>query len=224
MATKLSNWIKDNYSISVQAEKLNVGLFSGLAFDHILLLDSKKDTLLFIDELRMSTSGFSLFQLNKIHMNGLIVNYTYSQDFFSSEWNKILKPLQNDSDDSAVFKINHIWVNDALVNVNDSLTHRNFKDLNLYLKDINLGSSSHFSLSFLNWTMPNGLLHEARSKKVIISPKGTTVNGFAWKSGTSQIDLDFYYDSKSDSISSLDLHKFKVNKSATLGLFDAWPN
>jgi len=224
MATKLSNWIKDNYSISVQAEKLNVGLFSGLAFDHILLLDSKKDTLLFIDELRMSTSGFSLFQLNKIHMNGLIVNYTYSQDFFSSEWNKILKPLQNDSDDSAVFKINHIWVNDALVNVNDSLTHRNFKDLNLYLKDINLGSSSHFSLSFLNWTMPNGLLHEARSKKVIISPKGTTVNGFAWKSGTSQIDLDFYYDSKSDSISSLYLHKFKVNKSATLGLFDAWPN
>lgn len=224
MATKLSDWIKDNYSISVQAEKLKVGLFSGLAFDHILLLDSKKDTLLFVDELRMSTSGFSLFHLNKIHMNGLIVNYAYSQDLFNSEWNKILKPLQNDSEDSAVFNINHIWVNDALVNVNDSLTHRNFKDLNLYLKDINLGSSSHFSLSFLNWTMPNGLLHEARSKKVIISPKGTTVKGFAWKSGTSQIDLDLYYDSKFDSISKLDLRKFKVNKLATLGLFDAWPD
>jgi hypothetical protein len=40
MATKLSDWVKDNFSISVKAEKLKVGLFSGLAFDHILLLDS----------------------------------------------------------------------------------------------------------------------------------------------------------------------------------------
>ena len=224
MAHKLSDWIKDNYSISVNVEKLKVGLFSGLSFDHILLLDSKKDTLLFVDEVRVSTTGFSIYQLNKVHINGLLVNYAYSQDLFNSELNKILKPLQNDSENSAVYKINHIWVNDALVNVNNSLTHRNFNDLNLYLKDIIIGSPSYFSLSFLNWTVPDGLLHEAKSKKVIISPKGITVDGFAWKSGTSQIDLDLYYDSKLDSISNLYLHKFKVNKSATLGLFDAWPD
>ena len=224
LAKELSLWVKDSFNLSVKAAKLKVGFFSGLAIDEVLLLDSKNDTLISVEELRVSTMNLSFGHLNKVYLKGLVLNCTYSESIYDSEWYKLIQPLLGETETSKALKVNHVWVNGAQLNLVTQNSSKRFTELNLYLKDLNLANTSEFTVSSINWKMPNGQGHRASVAQVKLADWGTQIKGFNWKSGTSEIDFDLKYTIDTDSVSFVNLNTFKVNKIASQGLFHQWPD
>ena len=67
LANEFSKWLESEFSISLSSTKIKVGLLSGLVWEDILLLDSKADTLVFVEELKMTTTDLAFNHFNKIY-------------------------------------------------------------------------------------------------------------------------------------------------------------
>ena len=223
LAVEFSKWVNTEYGLSIASEKIKLGLFSGLVWEEVLFVDSKNDTLIYVEEIKVTTTDFTLNHLNKIYIKGLYVNYTYTDSLLDAEFYQLLKPLFNKSESASYLSLDNIWLSDAELNLSNTEETRHFSNLNVYLKDVVLGESSRFVLSDLNWNQVGGDSHRLRASSVSISSAETSLNGFNWKSGTSEIDLNFFHSYLSDS-TTVDLSTFKVNKKACDGLFNAWPN
>ena len=222
LAVEFSKWTKTEYGLSIASEKIKLGLFSGLVWEEVLFVDSYNDTLVFVEEIKVTTTDFTLNHLNKIYVKGLYVNYTYTDSLVDAEFYQLLKPLLKKSGSSKNLLLDNIWLSDAELKLSNGEETKRFSNLNLYLKDIKLGDNSSFVLSNLNWDIIDGASHRLRASSVDLSSLKTSIEGFNWVSGNSEIDLNFFHSSLLDS-SSLDLASFKLNKKACNGLFNSWP-
>jgi len=223
LAREFSKWAKTEYGLSIASEKIKLGLLSGLVWEEVLFVDSKNDTLVFVEEIKISTTDFSLNHFNKIYLKGLYVNYRYSDSIADSELYQLIKPLLKSTEPTGDFRLDNVWINGAEVLVSNNEETRQLSNLNLYLKDLKLGVQSSFVLSNLNWNIPDGASHVVNANSIKFSSLGNSVKGFNWKSGVSEIDLDFFHSTKLDS-TLLNLTTFYINKDACDGLFNSWPN
>ena len=223
LADKFSDWINTEYGISMKTQKLKIGLLSGLVWEDILIEGTRKDTLFFVEEINITTTDLAFNHFNKIYIKGLRLNYIYSDSIQDAEFFRLLNPLLAKSESKSSLKIDNIWVNGAALTFGKADDVKYFSNINVYLKEIALADETHFALSNLSWDVKNGAAHTINAKSFKSDVLGTEINGFNWKSGTSEIDVNFSHSSHNDS-SSLSINTFKVNKLATNGLFSAWPS
>ena len=223
LAVEFSKWAKTEYGLSIASEKIKLGILSGLVWEEVLFVDSNNDTLVFVEEIKITTTDFTLNHFNKIYLKGLYVNYRYSDSITDSEFYQLIKPLLQTTNPTGNLRLDNVWINGAEVLVTNNEETRQLSNLNLYLKEVKLGEQSSFVLSNLNWNIPNGASHVVKANKIKFSSLGSSVNGFNWKSAVSEIDLDFFHSTKLDSIL-VNLTTFNINKNACDGLFNSWPN
>ena len=223
LALEFSKWAKTEYGLSIASEKIKLGILSGLVWEEVLFVDSNNDTLVFVEEIKITTTDFTLNHLNKIYLKGLYVNYRYSDSITDSEFYQLIKPLLKTTNTTGNLRLDNVWINGAEVLVTNNEETRQFSNLNLYLKEVKLGDQSSFVLSNINWNIPNGASHVVKANKIKFSSLGSSVNGFNWKSAVSEIDFDFFHSTKLDS-TLVNLTTFNINKNACDGLFNSWPN
>ena len=223
LAKEFSKKLSTEYSISIESQKLKIGILSGLAWEDILIQDTSNDTLIFIEELKITTTDLAFNHFNKIYLKGLQINCIYTDSITDASFYQTFKPLFNKSQGESNLKIDNIWVNGASLCVGKLSDLKYFDNINVYLKEMELAAETSFVLSNLNLDMRNGETHTIAASRFTSSALGTKLNGFNWKSGASEIDLNFVHFLQNDS-SSLILNTFKVNKLATNGLFAAWPS
>ncbi len=223
LAVEFSKWAKTEYGLSIASEKIKLGLFTGLIWEEVLFVDSNSDTLLFVEEIKVTTTDFTLNHLNKIYIKGLYVDYSYTDSLADAEFYQLLKPFLKNSTSSKGLLLDNVWLSDAELRVGNRKESRHFFNLNLYLKDVMLGDSSSFTLSNLNWDVKGGASHRLSASSVELSTLKTSIEGFNWLSGNSEIDLNLFQSHNSDSLA-LDISTFRLNKTACKGLYNSWPN
>lgn len=222
LANEFSKWLESEFMISLTSTKVKVGLLSGLVLEDILLLDSKADTLVFVEELKVTTTDLAFNDFNKIYLKGLHLNCIYTDTITDAPLYKLLAPLFAKSGGNTELNIDNVWINggEFTFGKTEELTY--FTNINMYLKEVQLTKETSFVLSDLNWDMRNGESHKLEAKEFTSSSKGFNIKGFNWKSGTSEIDLNLFHTTKNDS-SSIAINTFKLNKLATNGLYSNWP-
>ena len=223
MAQEFSKWLNLEYGLSVSSNTIKVGLFSGLVWQDVLLLDSKKDTLVFVEELKITSTDLTFKNFNRLYVEGLYMNAVYTDSIQDSEFYTNLKPFLKKSGRGSPLNIDHVWLNGADINFGNVLEIRRFSNLDLYLKEVVLATESSFVLSNLNWELANGQPHKLSVEKLNFSALETNIHGLNWVSGTSEIDFTLSHFSEEDS-TSLALNTFNVNKNAVHGLFNSWPS
>ena len=65
LALEFSKWAKTEYGLSIASEKIKLGILSGLVWEEVLFVDSNNDTLVFVEEIKITTTDFTLNHLNK---------------------------------------------------------------------------------------------------------------------------------------------------------------
>lgn len=223
MAKQFSAWIEQEYQIQIQADKIKLGILGGLQWEEVLLLDSQHDTLLYVGEVKIQASNLSFTHFQKVYLEGLVLHYQYQDSLSDAEFYRLLDPLLSSNEPSKAILIDHFWINGANVDFGNQTDRRLFRELDLYLKDCRLSSDTEFVLSSLDWEMLKGAKHQLEADRVQLSQKGTIIDGFNWESGNSLVKFDLNQNKLNNS-SVLKIHNFKIDKEATQGLFDQWPN
>ena len=89
MADKFSEWIYDSYNLRIKSDKVKFNLFRGFVFEDLLLLESKGDTLFYIEELKLQTKNLSLSNFDKLYIQGIYVNFRFEDDLKDSDFSLI---------------------------------------------------------------------------------------------------------------------------------------
>jgi len=223
MAGKFSTWIEEEYQIKIQLDKMKPGILGGLHLEDVLLLDSRQDTLLYVEELKIQTLNLSFTHFQKVYLEGLVVHYEYQDSLVDADLYKLFEPFLISDQQSKPILIDNFWVNGADVDFGNEREHRSFRDIDLYLKDCRLSSYTEFVLSNFEWEMLEGAKHQIEATRIQLSQKSNIIDGFNWKTGSSLVKFDLDLNKLNNS-SVLKIHNFQVDKEATRGLLDQWPD
>ena len=221
MAQEFSKWIAEEYDIHLESDKIKLSLLSGLEWEDVLVKGANKDTLIYVEEVKIQTSNLRFNQIKKVYLEGLYVNYQYRDSLNDAELYKYLQPfLTSEKNNGNPLEINHIWINDGRIDIGNAQEQRSFRNLDLYLKEGYFGSDTHFNLSNIEWEQWKGQKHEAKIESVKFAKNAFQLNGVHWMSGNSTMHLDYYSLNKK---STLNLFQVKLEKSAMKGLIEQWP-
>lgn len=220
MANEFCSWIAKEYEIDLQSDKIKLGLFSGLQWDDVLLLDSKQDTLLYVEEIKIKASNLGFNHFSKVYLEGIELNYSYTDSVTDAEFYKYIAPFLTSKKESNPLFIDNLWINGGRIDFGNSVNQYSFRDIDLYLKDCDLSSESSFVLSNLAWKQFEGQEHKLEANQIEISNGARNVEGFLWRSGESVAEFDF---SQFNDSTELQVHQLKVDKNAVNGILNQWP-
>lgn len=222
MADEFSAWLLRSHQVDVGLKKLKVDFLGDVYFKEVLLSGSKQDTLVYIEDLKLSTSFFRWNHLRSVYVNGLKVNYLFDEDPKTAELYRQMTTYFNISDSSTSIYVKHFWLNGADLNLGTFEAPRSFENIDLYAKESSWSSDVNLVLSHLNWQVEGGANHHLKATKIQISDTAHHVADFSWESGNSLAKFDFNHSSQNDK-TTLKLHQFNADYSAVKGMVDAWP-
>ena len=221
MAKEFTSWLAEEYQIQIQSDKIKLGILSGLQWSDVLLLDSKHDTLLYVEEVKIQASNLRFNHLKKVYLKGLQLNYQYGDSLSDAELYRYIEPFLNSEKESQALVIDNFWINRARIDVGSKTEQRSFRKLDIYLRDCKLSSMTEFVLSNLEWEQLQGQKHQLEAKQIQISKQENAIEGLRWESGNSLIKFDYH---QQRDTAELKIHQLQIDKKATTGLYPQWPH
>lgn len=220
MANEFTSWIANEYQVNIQSDKIKLGILSGLQWDDVLLLDSKQDTLLYVEEVKVQASNLSLNHFKKIYLEGLQIHYQFGDSILDAELYRYIEPFFNSDNQQKTLLVDNFLINGGRLDFGNETEQRSFREIDLYLKDCQLSSETSFVLSNFQWEQYLGQKHQLEAKQIRFSKQGSSLESVLWKSGSSIANIDFQQ--HKDTLA-LKLHQLKIDKKAVEGLFYKWP-
>lgn len=221
IANKFTKWVEKEYKVKVQLNRIKPSVLGNLKCYDFTFLNSNNDTLISFKELKIHTSIFRFTHFKKVYIEDLFVNYNYTDSLSDGHIYKAFESLFIPNTESNSIQIDNFLVNNAQLDIGNSIQTKSFRNINVYLKECLLSSDMEFVMSHLEFELLNGANHQFKARRILLSKNVNLADKFQWKSGSSLLRLDLMQNTQNDSIR-LKFNDFKVDYYATKGLFK-WP-
>lgn len=221
IANKFTKWIKKEYELKIQVDRITPSILGGLHCNDFLLLDGNNDTLIHIEKFKLQTSNYSFKHISNVYIQGLVLNCNYKDSISGSNLFQVFEPFLASQANTKPLIINNLWINNASLDIRNSKVIKSFRQVNMYLKECLLSSDIDFVMSNLDFEVVDGAHHEFDIGRVLFSPNMNVINKFNWKSGSSLLQFDLMQNILSNQ-GHLKINNFIVDHQALQGLFE-WP-